>query len=130
MKDYLTSNDDEFSMICKNLCESVMNLQVVSAEKKKWGCQFSAVDKKFENMLGVRKQIVMVRFYREPKPVEEPEIHDMQDVMKQQGAMKAFLMSSSGFNNMAKRYAEGRPMELVEKQKLEQLLTKAGSQEK
>ena len=107
-----------------------MNLQVVSAEKKKWGCQFSAVDKKFENMLGVRKQIVMVRFYREPKPVEEPEIHDMQDVMKQQGAMKAFLMSSSGFNNMAKRYAEGRPMELVEKQKLEQLLTKAGSQEK
>lgn len=103
MKDYLTSSDDEFSMICKNLCESVMNLQVVSAEKKKWGCQFSAVDKKFENMLGVRKQIVMVRFYREPKPVEEPEIHDMQDVMKQQGSMKAFLMSSSGFNNMAKR---------------------------
>jgi len=130
MKDYLTSNDDEFALICKNLCETILNLQVVSQERKKWGCQFSAVDKKFESMLGVRKQIVMLRFYREPKPVEEAEIHDMQDVMKQQGSMKAFLMSSSGFNNMAKRYAEGRPMELVEKQKLEQLLTKAGSQGK
>lgn len=128
LKDFLTASDEEFSLICKNMCETVLNMQVVSAEKKKWGCQFSAVDKKFENMIGVRKQIVIIRFYREPKPIEESEIHDFQDAMKSQGSVKGFIFSSSGFNNQAKRFAEGRPMELIEKQKLEQLLTKAGGQ--
>ena len=127
MKDYLTSSDEEFILICKNLCERIMNLQVVSSEKKKWGCHFSAVDKKLEGMLGVRKQIILLRFYREPKLVEEAELHELTDVMKSQSSVKAFLFSSAGFNNMAKRYAEGRPMELVEKQKLEQMLTKAGN---
>ncbi|MCQ2572645.1 MAG: tetratricopeptide repeat protein [Treponema sp.] len=127
MKDYLTASDEEFTLICKNMVEKVLNLQVVSSEKKKWGCHFSAVDKKLEGMLGVRKQIIMLRFYREPKTIDEAEIHEMADVMKSQASVKGFLFSSSGFNNQAKRYAEGRPMELVEKQKLEQLLTKAGS---
>jgi len=42
-------------------------------------------------------------------------------------SVKAFLFSSSGFNTAAKRFAENRPVELVEKQKLEALLSKAGA---
>lgn len=128
MKDYLTTNDEEFSIICKNLCETVLNLQVVSCDKKKWGCQITGFDKKLEAMLGVRKQIIFMRFYREPNPLEETEIHTSLDEMKKMNSVKGFLFSSSGFNNTAKRFAEGRPVELIEKQKLEKLLTSAGKQ--
>lgn len=127
MKDYLTSKDDEFALICRNACETVLNMTVVSSESKKWGCQFTCVDKKFEAMMGVRKQVIFIRFYREPKQVEEQEIHESLDVMKGLASVKGYLFSSSGFNNSAKRYAEGRPVELIEKQKLEAILTKAGS---
>ncbi len=127
MKDYLTASDEEFMLICKNVCENVLNLQVVGQEKSKWGCQISSVDKRLEAMLGVRKQINILRFYREPNPLEEKAIHEMLDAMKQQTAIKGYICSSSGFNNQAKRFAEGRPVELIEKQKLEQLLTKAGA---
>ncbi|MCQ2596911.1 MAG: tetratricopeptide repeat protein [Treponema sp.] len=127
MKDYLTANDEEFSLICKNLTEKTLNLQVITVEKKKYGCNLSAVDKRFDGMLGVKKHVMMLRFYREPNPVDEPDLHEVVDLLKTQGAVKGYLFSSSGFNNMAKRFAEGRPIELIEKQKLEQLLTKAGS---
>lgn len=127
MKDYLTASDEEFVMICKNACENVLKLQVISEENQKWGCQVSSVDKRLEAMLGVRKQINILRFYREPAPVDEQAIHDILDAMKVQNAIKGYICSSSGFNNQAKRFAEGRPVELIEKQKLEALLTKAGS---
>ena len=47
--------------------------------------------------------------------------------MKSLNSVKAFLFSSSGFNTAAKRFAENRPVELIEKQKLEALLSKAGA---
>ena len=76
--------------------------------------------------MAVRKQVVFIRFYREPEPVEEAQIHEALDEMKTLNSVKSFLFSSSGFNTAAKRYAENRPVELIEKQKLEALLSKAG----
>ena len=68
-----------------------------------------------------------MRFYRDPEPVDEAQIHESLDTMKTLNSVKAFLFSSSGFNTAAKRFAENRPVELVEKQKLEALLAKAGN---
>ena len=56
----------------------------------------------------------------------EQQIHESLDEMKSLNSVKSFLFSSSGFNTAAKRIAENRPVELVEKQKLEALLSKAG----
>jgi hypothetical protein len=77
--------------------------------------------------MSVRKQVVFMRFYRDPEPVDEAQIHESLDTMKTLNSVKAFLFSSSGFNTAAKRFAENRPVELVEKQKLEALLAKAGN---
>lgn len=76
--------------------------------------------------MSVRKQVIFIRFYRDPEPVEEAQIHESLDQMKPLNSVKAFLFSSSGFNTAAKRFAENRPVELIEKQKLEALLSKAG----
>ena len=128
LKDYLTCSNEEFPYICKNAVIKAMNLQVLSCDQKKWGCQITGVNKSDESWMSVRKQVVFIRFYREPDPVEEAQIHESLDAMKPLNSVKAFLFSSSGFNTAAKRFAENRPVELVEKQKLEALLSKAGQQ--
>ena len=127
LKDYLTCSNEEFPYICKNAVIKGMNLQVLSLDQKKWGCQITGVNKSDDSWMSVRKQVVFMRFYRDPEPVDEAQIHESLDTMKTLNSVKAFLFSSSGFNTAAKRFAENRPVELVEKQKLEALLAKAGN---
>jgi tetratricopeptide (TPR) repeat protein len=127
LKDYLTCSNEEFPYICKNAVIKGLNLQVLSLDQKKWGCQITGVNKSDESWMSVRKQVVFMRFYRDPEPVDEAQIHESLDQMKTLNSVKAFLFSSSGFNTAAKRFAENRPVELIEKQKLEALLSKAGN---
>ena len=46
LKDYLTCNNEKFIEICKNTVIKALQLQVLSCDEKKWGCQITAVDKK------------------------------------------------------------------------------------
>ena len=80
----------------------------------------------FLSWLAIRKQVIFVIFYRDPDTVTEQQVQQVLDFMKSQNCTKGFIFSSSGFNTPAKRYAENRPVELIEKQKLEAILTKAG----
>ena len=94
---------------------------------EKWGCQITAVNKGDDSWHSLRKQVLLIRFYREPEPIDESQILESADTVKSLGGVKAFLLSSSGFNTAAKRYCENRPIELIEKQKLEAILAKAGT---
>ena len=127
LKDYLTSSNDEFAEICKNAAAKGLGLQVLSCDSKKWGAQLTGVSKGDDSWMNVRKQVLLIRFYRNPEPVEEQEVHDALDTMKSINSIKTFLFSSSGYNNQARRFAENRPIELIDKQKLEAVLSKAGS---
>ncbi|MCR4954329.1 MAG: tetratricopeptide repeat protein [Treponema sp.] len=128
LKDYLTCGNDEFSMICQNAVTKGLKLQVLNTESQKWGCQLTAVDKKDESWMSIRKQVLFIRFYREPDPIEDGQVREALDLMKTQGAIKGYLFSSSGFTNTAKRAAENRPAELIEKAKLEKVLSTAGGE--
>lgn len=127
LKDYLTCSNEEFMEICKIACEKSFKLQVLSCDLKKWGCQLTGVDKRDESWMAVRKQLLFVRFYREPEPIDDAEVRQALDEMKSLGSVKGFLFSSSGFSNTAKRFADNRPVELAEKQKLEAILAQAGA---
>lgn len=127
LKDYLTCSNEEFPMICRNAVVKGMSLQVISCDAKKWGCQITGMNKGDDSWMSIRKQVIFIRFYRDPEPVEEAQIHESLDTMKSMNSVKAYLFSSSGFNTAAKRFAENRPVELVDKDKLEALLSKAGS---
>ncbi len=126
LKDYLTCSNEEFAIICKNALEKAMKLQTMSLEHKKWGCQLQTVEKSTESWMSVRKQIIFVRFYREPEPLEEIVVHESLDIMKGLNSIKGYIFSSSDFSASAKRFAENRPIELLDKSKLEKLLTTAG----
>ena len=126
LKDYLTCSNDEFTEICKNATIKGLGFQVLSCDLKKWGCQITCVNKSDESWMAVRKQVMMIRFYRDPEPVPEQEIHNCLDEMKTLNSVKAYMFSSSDYHSAAKRFAENRPVELIEKAKLEALLAKAG----
>ena len=99
-----------------------------------FGCSLSkfyvttiGVDTSTEGWRNMRKQISLFRFFREPDPVEDDIIRESLDIMKQLNCQKGFLFSSSGYSNSGRHFAEGRPIELVDKIKLEALLSQAGS---
>lgn len=127
LKDYLTCSNEEFLSICKATVEKALKHQTVSCEAKKWGCQISGVDSSTEGWRNMRKQTTLFRFFREPDPVEDDIIRETLDTMKKINCQKGFLFSSSGYSNGAKHFAEGRPVELIDKIKLESILSQAGS---
>lgn len=127
LKDYLTCSNEEFLLICKNAAEKGMKLQVLSCDGQKWGCQITGVDKNDDSWMNVRKQLMFVRFYREPNPLEENVVRESLDKMKQLNSIKGYVLSSSGYSNSARRFAENRPIELIDKEKLEKILSAAGS---
>lgn len=127
LKDYLTCSNEEFSLICKNAVEKGLKFQCLSVEGKKWGCYISAVNKGDDSWMSVRKQVLYLRFYREPDPVEDSVVRESLDEMKSMNSSKGYVFSSSGYTNSAKRLAENRPIELIEKEKLEAILSAAGS---
>ena len=113
-------------MICKNATEKGLKLQVLTCDNSKWGCQITGVNKGDESWMSVRKQVILIRFYRDPEPLEDAKVREALDIMKSLGSVKAYLFSSSGFTSAAKHFAENRPIDLVEKTKLEALLSSAG----
>ena len=127
LKDYLTSSNDEFIEICKNATEKGLKLKILSCDARKWGCEITGINQGDESWMNVKKQVVLIRFYRNPEPIDEPAIHETLDTMKSMGSVKSFIFSSSEFSVAAKRYSENRPVELVEKKKLEAVLSKAGA---
>lgn len=127
LKDYLTCSNDEFPEICKNAAEKGLNMQVLTCDLKKWGCQITGVNKGEDSWMNVRKQVILIRFFRNPEPVEDAPVREAVDLLKTMNAVKAFIFSSSNFTQAAKHFAENRPVELVEKSKLEAVLSKAGS---
>ena len=110
-------------MVCKLACENGMKLQVMSATSQRWGCLITAIDKSEDSWMSVRKQVLYLRFYREPDPLEDVVVRESLDAMKSVNSIKGYVFSSSGFTNAARRFAENRPIELVDKDRLEKILS-------
>ena len=129
LKDYLTCSNEEFQIICKNAVEKALKHQVMNCEQKKWGCQITGMDKASEGWRNMRKQVAMFRFFREPDPVEDDIVRETLDALKTANCQKGYIFSSSGYSNAGRHVAEGRPLELIDKIKLESLLQSAGASE-
>ena len=125
LKDYLTCSDTEFVEICKNLITKTMNLTAQQAEIKKFGCQIMATDAATGDWMNMRKQTYFIRFYRDPEPLEDAPVRETLDKAKSSNCTKSYILASAGFTRPALVFAENRPIELVGKDKLQNLLSKA-----
>ena len=95
-------------------------------ESKKWGCILHCIEQRKDDWMSVRKQPSLVIFSRNSDAIEDSAIRQFLDMTKQLNASKAFVCASAGFTSSATGYAENRPIELIAKDKLEQILAKAG----
>lgn len=125
LKEYLTSGQNDFANICKKVALK-MQLGVKVVENKKWGCRIIAEEANDEKWVNVRRQVSLLEFFRIENPIEDVLVREALDFMKKNNCQKCFLFSSSGFTHTASGFAEGRPVELIDRDSLEIKLKEAG----
>ncbi len=126
MKEYLTSSQEEFVEICKKTALSAFSMSAQKIESKKWGVVMTCTEQKSDDWMNVRKQLFLVVFSRDTNAMEDSAIRQFLDQAKSTNCSKAIVCASAGFTSSSTGFAENRPVELVGKEKLEQILAKAG----
>lgn len=122
MKEYLTSNTDGFLEICKKIALSGFNLTIRDIEAVKHGCKCIATEAKNENWMSVRQQVTLIHFYRDTEIIEESILRSLLEELKRQNYSKCIICTSASFSRSALTFAENRPFELINKEKLEKIL--------
>lgn len=126
LKEYLTSGGESFCTMCKKIALGALKLNATSCSATRYGCTMVATDAKSDNWKEVRQQQYLLEFYREADPIDDNVIRTIADKVKLKGYTKAYVISSSDFARPAVIFAENRPVELLDKNKLEKLLTASG----
>ena len=70
---------------------------------------------------------VVVQCKRHRNPVGQPVVRDLYDALLHQEADRAYLVTTSTFTEPATRWAEGKPLQLIDKYQLAALLDAYGS---
>jgi tetratricopeptide (TPR) repeat protein len=122
IKDYLTSAPAEFVELCKAVVNQTMDLQVQNSKSLPEGCEITAIENDAAKWRNVRKMPRLIRFYRSPDPVDEPKVRSILDDAKSGNITRAAIITSAEFTRSALDYANSRPIELFNKEKLQAML--------
>jgi tetratricopeptide (TPR) repeat protein len=122
MKDYLTSGQQEFLELCKAVVSQAMDLNVKDIKPIPNGCDIIAMENDSAKWRNARKMPRLIRFYRMPELVDEAKIRAILEDIKNQNMTRGAVVTSSGFSKSALEFADSRPIELYNKEKLQELL--------
>lgn len=123
IKEYLTAGKEDFFTICKAITTSGLDLSVRDIKETKYGCALIAVENDAEKWRNVRKMPRLILFYRDPNLIEDSFLRSLQEDMKKQALIRGIVITSSGFTRTALEFAESRPIELIGRDKLENMLS-------
>ncbi len=125
VKDFLTAGQDEFLAMCRS-ATTALGLNVRDTSPLRDGCQFVAVEpqNKWRN---TRALPTLIRFLRVTDLVDESTVRSFHEEMKKLNITRGIIVSSSGFSRLAMDFAESRPVNLYDKDRLQSLLQQAGS---
>ncbi|GAB1481522.1 tetratricopeptide repeat protein [Treponema sp.] len=122
MKDYLTSSREEFIEYCKAIVSQGLSLQVRDVMEIPNGCDIVAVESDSSKWLNARKMPRLIRLLRIPDMVDESMIRSLLEQMKKIGMTRAALVTSSGFSRSAMDFSDSRPIDLYNKDQLQEML--------
>lgn len=122
IKEYLTVNSEGFIKLCKAIIEQGFSLSIQSQKEIKQGCAIIALESNSDKF--VRKQPKLFIYSRDSEPIGDSFLRLLHEQMKAQGVVRIFVIASSGFSRSAVNFAENRPFELIDRDKLEVLLKK------
>ncbi|WP_020613915.1 tetratricopeptide repeat protein [Sediminispirochaeta bajacaliforniensis] len=122
IKDYLTAGPVEFLEICKGIALS-MELNIRDVTDIKNGCQIIAVesDSRWRN---AKKMPKLLWFLRVPEMITESTVRSILDEMKKMSVTRGVIFTSSNFSRRAAEFSESRPVELIDKDALQNILRK------
>jgi tetratricopeptide (TPR) repeat protein len=123
IKDFLTSPKDRFKEICLAMVK-VLKLEVRDVSDLPNGCQILAVEAE-QKWRGARKMPKLLRIFRVPEIIDDSSVRSLHEAMKKINVMKGLLITSSTFSRKAVEFAETRPIDLYNKEKLREVLLQA-----
>jgi tetratricopeptide (TPR) repeat protein len=120
MKDFLTLGREQFIDVCKRLTEA-MGLTVRDTKEIEGGGEIVAVEStsKWRNARAMPK---LIRFLRIAEIIDESTVRETHEEMRKQSITRGLIVTSSTFSRLAQDYAESRPIDLCDKDKLQSLL--------
>jgi tetratricopeptide (TPR) repeat protein len=120
MKDYLTLGGEQFMEVCKRITEA-MGLNVRDIRSVQGGAEIVAVENtsKWRNARAMPK---LIRYLRIAEIIDESTVRDAHEEMRKQSITRGLIVTSSNFSRLAQDYAENRPIDLYNKEKLQSLL--------
>ncbi|OHD11537.1 MAG: hypothetical protein A2086_02135 [Spirochaetes bacterium GWD1_27_9] len=122
MKDFLTATNDEFLDICKKIVitlgANVTEFTMLSNE----GFEFYTLEGGDDKFRNVRKRPKLFYIFRKSTPVEETILRKIHETMRQKEIIKAVVITASGFTKPALAFVQERPIELIDKAGLQNIL--------
>ena len=122
MKDYMTASMEEFYDICKSVAE-LLGLNIKDIEDIPNGCQIIATDND-SRWRNTKKMPKLLWFLRVPEIVSESTVRNLHEEMKKLSVTRGIMVSSSNFSRKAYDFVESRPIDLLNKDKLQDALKK------
>ena len=123
MKDFLTATDIDFLDMCKGIITgmelNILEYEVLSRDSIEFLCL--EPDTKWRNM---KKKPKIIHISRNNNPLDEIVLRKLSDKMRSKNIIRAVIITSSGFSKSALAYAKERPIELIDKNNLQNLLKK------
>jgi tetratricopeptide (TPR) repeat protein len=124
MKDYLTCGKEEFTDMCKSVVQGPMGLSIRDTVEVQNGVDIIAVEGDSDKWMAAKKMPRLVRFLRVSDNLDDGTVRSLIDSMKKLGIVRGSVVTSSGFTRAALEFAENRSVELLTKEKLQEMLSK------
>jgi len=129
IKDFITESPENFEKTCLRLA-AVMNLSVTDYTALAEGCQITAVERSTGQWRNTRKFPKFMRILRVPDVIDLPSVREFHEQMKKAGVNRGYFISSSSFTRSAYEFVESRPIDLIPRENLQELLKQAENVDK
>lgn len=129
IKDFITDSPEKFEKTCQKLT-AVMNMTVTDFISLDEGCQITAVDRNSGQWRNTRKFPKFLRILRVPDIIDLPSVREFHEQMKKAGVNRGYYISSSNFTRSAYEFTESRPIDLIPREKLQEMLQQSDKLDK
>jgi len=129
IKDFITESPEMFEITCKKLIET-MELTVTDYVSMNDGCQITAVERSSGQWRNTRKFPKLLQILRIPDTIDLPSVRNFHEQMKKAGITRGYFISSSSFTRSAYEFTESRPIDLIPREKLQEMLKQSEQENK
>ncbi|MBN1898457.1 MAG: tetratricopeptide repeat protein [Spirochaetes bacterium] len=132
LKDFLTASVSNFQTICQQVINGIGYDVIETVPHSDEGVDIIGLEKE-TRWRNTRRQKAYMKIRRITQPIGELILRELQEDMKKNGAQRGMVITTSTFAPSALEYASTRPIDLIDKKKLTDILrniTFSGNTEK